>query len=177
MGNSVDVQNIEFCCDKFIISVIVFHSCCEKHNHLEISPLATCKQTLLQVWRHFSPSAFSPVLLHPQVWEELRGVHVSGERGDGKLQEVPTLLLLLRPRGRAEERDPHQTVQLQRALPLPGLAHLHDDRGGGHRGHGKADSVPFPALRENPEDQQIGKETSPKFNTEYCFFSFFTKEP
>lgn len=40
MGNSVDVQNIEFCCDKFIISVIVFHSC-EKRNHLEISPLAT----------------------------------------------------------------------------------------------------------------------------------------
>lgn len=78
--------------------------------------------------------------------EELRRIHVTGERRDGKLQEVPTLLLLLRPRGGSEERDFNQTVQLQRAVPLPLLAHLHDDRRGRHRRHGKADSVPFPAL-------------------------------
>lgn len=158
MGNSVDVQNIEFCCDKFIISVIVFHSCCEKHNHLEISPFATWKAAGLETL--FPPSDFSPVLVHPQVREELRGVHVAGERGDGELQEVPTLLLFLRPRGGPEERDPDQTVQLQRAVPLPVLAHLHDDRRGGHRGHGEADSVPLPALWEDPKDQQIGEEAS-----------------
>lgn len=104
------------------------------------------------------------MFVHPQVREELRRIHVAGECSDGKLQEVPTLFLLLRPRGRSEERDPDQTVQLQRAVPLPVLAHLHDDRRGRHRRHGKADSIPFPALRENPKDQQIGKETSPKFS-------------
>lgn len=104
------------------------------------------------------------MLVHPQVRQELRGIHVAGERGDGKLQEVPTLLLLLRPRGRAEERDPNQTVQLQRAVPLAVLAHLHDDRWGRHRRHGKADSIPVPALREDPKDQQIGEETPLKIN-------------
>lgn len=32
---------LSFVCDKFIISLIVFHSYYEKHNHLEIFLLAT----------------------------------------------------------------------------------------------------------------------------------------
>lgn len=95
---------------------------------------------------HFSPSNFFPVFIHTQVRQELRGIHVAGERCDGKLQKVPTLLLLLRPRRCSEERDTNQTVQLQRAVPLPLLAHLHDDRRGRHRRDGKADSIPFPPL-------------------------------
>lgn len=43
---------LSFVSDKFIISLIVFHSYYEKHNHLEIFLLATWKQTLYPVWRY-----------------------------------------------------------------------------------------------------------------------------
>lgn len=43
---------LSFVCDKFIISLMVFHSYYEKHNYLEIFLLATWKQTLYLVWRY-----------------------------------------------------------------------------------------------------------------------------
>lgn len=108
---------------------------------------------------HFSPSDFSPVFVHTQVRQELRGIHVNGERCDGKLPKVSTLLLLLWSWGHSEERDIDQTVQLQRAVPLTLLAHMHDDRRRCHRCDGKADSIPFSPLWENPKDQQIRMKT------------------
>lgn len=127
---------------------------------------------------HFSSSNFFSVFIHTQMWQELWGIHVTGEHCDGKLQKVPTLLLLLRPWRRAEECDINQTVQLQCAVPLPLLAHMHDDWWGRHCRDGKADSIPFPPLWENPKDQQIKMKTSLRFKyNENTVFSFFTKEP
>lgn len=86
------------------------------------------------------------MFLHPQVWQELRRVPVTCQCCNGKFQEVPALLVLLRPRRHSEECDINQTLQFQRAVPLAFLANMHDGWWGCHRCHGKADSVPLPPL-------------------------------
>jgi len=51
---------LSFVWNKFIISLILLHSYYEKHNHLEISLLATWKQTLHLVWNCIFLPLISP---------------------------------------------------------------------------------------------------------------------
>lgn len=129
------------------------------------------------VWWQFI--SFSTVLLYTQVWKKFWRIHVPGQCCHGKLQEVPTLLLLLWPGRKPEECHPNQTLQFQRAVPFTLLANLHDGWGRGNCCHGETHTVSFPALWKDPADQQIKSKWMRSFSLKlkYCFLSFFTKEP